>query len=477
MNVGSHRLVAVKAAAVACLVVICVLCALPERMEDSIAHTQQLFPLRGGIPTDDAEDARLPRDEYAERARQDRVGHRTDVRQAHRRLRAQRRHLGRRTTSSRYGAREEVRQPTMLEQRSQPVWERPVHLSSRQSAQLKLMANKMLAVRLHKKLESLQSDSESQELAGKRWMHSAHRLWRKARRFGADADVLLASARRSKLKAEQHITSLAQVQTTKLEDQDRLAGQQSQFADLVRKATDMKKEAEADDIKSRQAAIRAMQELKKAKEDVEAGIKGKQQIIDLNETIMEDKETLESSNSLKDATVRQVVKEGAEVRLAKEYNSLALAKYHVEHAKQYKQYGEQLYAQAKMDAAQSIKLKDSAKAKAVTAKDLFDSAGLSRLGLDEAQNQLATAVNQAKKAHDVTKQKLLLAQTHFKTGTKDKALFHYWATKSNGARSHAYEHLDQARRVRHKVAETQRRIQQLLTENADLEKVVRKGEE
>lgn len=217
-----------------------------------------------------------------------------------------------------------------------------------------------------------------------------------------------------------------------------------------------------------------MQELKKAKEDVEAGIKGKQQIIDLNETILEDKETLESANSLKDATVKQVVKEGAEVRLAKEYNQLALAKYHVEHAAKYKEYGEQLYAQAKMDAAQSIKLKDSAKAKAVTAKDLFDSAGLSRLGLDEAQNQLSTDLNQAKKVHDVTKQKLMIAQTHFKTGTKDKALFHYWATKSNSARSRAYERLDQSRRLHEQATETRKRIEQLLDENKDLESVVRK---
>ena len=37
-----------------------------------------------------------------------------------------------------------------------------------------------------------------------------------------------------------------------------------------------------------------------------------------------------------------------------------------------------IVVQAKMDAAQSIKLKDSAKAKAVTAKDLFDSAGISQ---------------------------------------------------------------------------------------------------
>lgn len=451
------RLLLAKLVAAACLLIACVLYASPEHLESSV-RMEQLFPLRGGVPSADVDE---PEDG------------RSTMREAHRALRRQRRHLRPRTSRRDM----EVRRPTMLEerpQRSQPVWEQPVHLSNRQSAQLKLMANKMLVNRLHKKLESQQSDAESQELAGKRWLHNAHRLWRKARRFGADADVLLSSARRSKLAAEHHITSLAQVQTTKLQDQDKLAGQQAQFADLVRKATDMKKEAEADDIKSRQAAIRAMQELKKAKEDVEAGIKGKQQIIDLNETIMEDKETLESSNSLKDATVKQVVKEGAEVRLAKEYNQLALAKYHVEHAEKYKEYGQQLYAQAKMDAAQSIKLKDSAKAKAVTAKDLFDSAGLSRLGLDEAQNQLSTDLNQAKKVHDVTKQKLMVAQTHFKTGTKDKALFHYWATKSNSARSHAYERIDRAHRLHEQATETRKRIEQLLDENKDLESVVRK---
>ena len=34
---------------------------------------------------------------------------------------------------------------------------------------------------------------------------------------------------------------------------------------------------------------------------------------------------------------------GTQVRLAKEYNELALAKYHVENAEQYKQYGAELY--------------------------------------------------------------------------------------------------------------------------------------
>merc|ERR1712072_900504 len=351
---SAMRLLLAKLVAAACLLIACVLYASPEHLESSV-RMEQLLPLRGGVPSADVDE---PEDG------------RSTMREAHRALRRQRRHLRPRTSRRDM----EVRRPTMLEerpQRSQPVWEQPVHLSNRQSAQLKLMANKMLVNRLHKKLESQQSNAESQE-------------------------------------------------------------------------------------------------------DVEVGIKGKQQIIDLNETIMEDKETLESSNSLKDVTVKQVVKEGAEVRLAKEYNQLALAKYHVEHAEKYKEYGQQLYAQAKMDAAQSIKLKDSAKAKAVTAKDLFDSAGLSRLGLDEAQNQLSTDLNQAKKVHDVTKQKLMVAQTHFKTGTKDKALFHYWATKSNSARSHAYERIDRAHRLHEQATETRKRIEQLLDENKDLESVVRK---
>ena len=155
-------------------------------------------------------------------------------------------------------------------------------------------------------------------------LHAAHRLWRKARRFGADADVLLSSATRTKLVASKRITQLAQLQSLQLQDEDELASRRSAFADAVAKATAEKHQAETDKLNARVIAIRAMQELQKAKDDLEAGVKGQQEMIDLNATIAEEKQTLQDADQLKDATVKEVVKEGATVRLAKELEKIVV---------------------------------------------------------------------------------------------------------------------------------------------------------
>ena len=351
---------------------------------------------------------------------------------------------------------------------SAPVWEQPVHLTESQQSELKMMANRVLIKRLERRESSLRAKSGESRMNGIQELHAAHRLWRKARRFGADADVLLSSATRTKLVASKRITQLAQLQSLQLQDEDELASRRSAFADAVAKATAEKHQAETDKLNARVIAIRAMQELQKAKDDLEAGVKGQQEMIDLNATIAEEKQTLQDADQLKDATVKEVVKEGATVRLAKEYNELALAKYHVENAEQYKKYGAELYQQAKRDAAASVQLKESAVAKAGEAKQMFEAAQLNRLGLEETQTKVKSDSAQELETHKATKQELLLAQSHLKTGTKDRALFHYWATKSNLKRKAASELLARATRMSEDAEDAARRVQQLKRENEHL---------
>merc|ERR1711871_843753 len=102
-----------------------------------------------------------------------------------------------------------------------------------------------------------------------------------------------------------------------------------------------------------------------------------------------------------------------------DYNALALAKYHVANAAKYKNYGAELYKLAKADAAQSVALKNTAMQNAAEAKNMFENAGLNRLGLEESASKLHSDETQAKALHSTTKQKLLLAQRNFKLGTKN----------------------------------------------------------
>merc|ERR1712100_881998 len=100
---------------------------------------------------------------------------------------------------------------------------------------------------------------------------------------------------------------------------------------------------------------------------------------------------------------------------------------------------------------------------------MFENAGLNRLGLEESASKLHSDETQAKALHSTTKQKLLLAQRNFKLGTKNRALFHMWATKSNLARKEAYVHIDAAKRMAERAEDASARIRQLEAENRRLE--------
>jgi hypothetical protein len=123
---------------------------------------------------------------------------------------------------------------------------------------------------------------------------------------------------------------------------------------------------------------------------------------------------------------------------------------------------------AKRDAAKSVELKKSAVEKASQAKQMFEAAQLNRLGLEETETKVQSDSSQAVATHAATKQELLLAQTHLKTGTKDRALFHYWATKSNLKRKAAYQLLARAKRMSEDADEAARRVARMKRENERL---------
>merc|ERR1712072_783994 len=93
---SAMRLLLAKLVAAACLLIACVLYASPEHLESSV-RMEQLLPLRGGVPSADVDE---PEDG------------RSTMREAHRALRRQRRHLRPRTSRRDM----EVRRPTMLEE-------------------------------------------------------------------------------------------------------------------------------------------------------------------------------------------------------------------------------------------------------------------------------------------------------------------------------------------------------------------------